>query len=60
MANVSVLAVFGSNGDEDKTSKFQKLFYDGMLLYDLHFNTIDLSSSIAVVYLTGTLHCLLG
>ncbi|KAM3177202.1 hypothetical protein ACTXT7_005013 [Hymenolepis weldensis] len=31
MAFVSVLAVFGSNGTENKSDKFQKLFYDGLV-----------------------------
>ncbi|VDO05617.1 unnamed protein product [Rodentolepis nana] len=31
MTFVSVLAVFGSNGTENKSDKFQKLFYDGLI-----------------------------
>ncbi|KAM7534359.1 hypothetical protein Aperf_G00000108781 [Anoplocephala perfoliata] len=31
MTFVSVLAVFGSNGAENKSDKFQKLFYDGLV-----------------------------
>ncbi|CDS36380.1 microtubule associated protein 1S [Echinococcus multilocularis] len=32
MAFVTVLGVFGSNGTENKTDKFQKLFYDGLVM----------------------------
>ncbi|KAL5961146.1 hypothetical protein TSMEX_011127 [Taenia solium] len=31
MTFVSVLSVFGSNGAENKSDKFQKLFYDGLV-----------------------------